>query len=52
LFHLPEDAPVLAHWHGSNRTDGFAMTVGMLKGVGAELNTYRQTSNKYGRQTR
>jgi hypothetical protein len=31
LFDLPEDTPVLAHWHGQHRTDGFAMTVGMLK---------------------
>jgi hypothetical protein len=31
LFHLSEDTPVLAHWHGQHRTDGFAMTVGVLK---------------------
>lgn len=31
LFDLPDDTPVLAHWHGQYRTDGFGMTVGMLK---------------------
>ena len=31
LFDLPKDTPVLAHWHGERRTDGFATTVGMLK---------------------
>jgi hypothetical protein len=31
LFCLPSETPVLAHWHGSYRTDGFAMTVGILK---------------------
>jgi hypothetical protein len=31
LFTLPDDTPVLAHWHGNWRTDGFATTVGELK---------------------
>lgn len=30
LLDLPE-TPVLAHWHGEWRTDGFATTVGELK---------------------
>lgn len=35
LFGLPDETPVLAHWHGSYRTDGFAMTVGSLKAAAA-----------------
>jgi hypothetical protein len=31
LFQLPDATPVLAHWHGDHRTDGFATTVGELK---------------------
>lgn len=31
LFTFPDDTPVLAHWHGSYRTDGFSTTVGELK---------------------
>jgi hypothetical protein len=31
LFSLPDDTPILAHWHGQHRTDGFAMTVRLLK---------------------
>lgn len=31
LYAYPDDTPVLAHWHGSYRTDGFATTVGELK---------------------
>lgn len=31
LFAFPDDTPVLAHWHGSYRTDGFSTTVGELK---------------------
>jgi hypothetical protein len=32
LFDLPDATPVLAHWHGQWRTDGFATTVGELRG--------------------
>jgi hypothetical protein len=35
LFKLPDDTPVLAHWHGQWRTDGFATTVGQLKAKAA-----------------
>ena len=31
LFAFPDDTLVLAHWHGSYRTDGFSTTVGELK---------------------
>jgi hypothetical protein len=31
LLTLPDDTPVVAHWHGQRRTDGFALTVGELK---------------------
>jgi hypothetical protein len=31
LFHLPDQTPVVAHWHGQYRTDGFALTVGELR---------------------
>jgi hypothetical protein len=31
LFNLPGSTPVLAHWHGAHRTDGFALAVGELK---------------------
>jgi hypothetical protein len=31
LFRFSDDTPVLAHWHGEWRTDGFATTVGELK---------------------
>ena len=31
LFDLPDDTPVIAHWHGAHRTDGFATTVLELK---------------------
>jgi hypothetical protein len=31
LFALPDETPVVAHWHGEHRTDGFDMTVGSLK---------------------
>ena len=31
LWDLPDDAPVIAHWHGERRTDGFATSVGELK---------------------
>jgi hypothetical protein len=31
LFHLPDDTPVVAHWHGEYRTDAFRLTVGELK---------------------
>ena len=27
IAELPDDTPVVAHWHGERRTDGFAMTV-------------------------
>ena len=37
LFHLPDDTPVLAHWHGQWRTDGFATTVGELKAKAREF---------------
>jgi len=35
LWELPDYTPVLAHWHGHWRTDGFAMTVGLLKAKAA-----------------
>jgi hypothetical protein len=35
LFSLPDATPVLAHWHGQWRTDGFATTVGELKAKAA-----------------
>jgi hypothetical protein len=28
---LPDDTPVLAHWHGQWRTDGFATSIGELR---------------------
>ena len=31
LFDLPDEVPVVAHWHGQFRTDGFALTVGELR---------------------
>lgn len=31
ILGYPDDTPVVAHWHGHYRTDGFAMTVGELK---------------------
>jgi hypothetical protein len=31
LFTLPDSTPVLAHWHGERRTDGFSMTVSLLE---------------------
>jgi hypothetical protein len=31
LFGLPDETPVLAHWHGNWRTDAYATTVGQLK---------------------
>jgi hypothetical protein len=31
LFKLPDETPVLAHWHEQWRTDAFATTVGELK---------------------
>jgi hypothetical protein len=31
LFDYPNSTPVLAHWHGERRTDGFATSVGELK---------------------
>jgi hypothetical protein len=31
IFHLPDNTPVLAHWHGEWRTDGFATTIAELK---------------------
>jgi hypothetical protein len=39
LFDLPDDTPVLAHWHGQWRTDGFATTVGELKSKACEFST-------------
>lgn len=33
LFDLPDETPVLAHWHGERRTDGFRLTVGALKAL-------------------
>ena len=36
LFQLPDDTPVLAHWHGQYRTEGFAMTVAELKAKAEE----------------
>jgi hypothetical protein len=31
ILDLPDNTPVIAHWHGQHRTDGFATTVGELK---------------------
>jgi hypothetical protein len=31
LFLLPNNHPIVAHWHGTRRTDGFATDVGELK---------------------
>ena len=31
LFEFPDQTPVVAHWHGERRTDGFALTVGELR---------------------
>ena len=31
LFDLPDTTPVIAHWHGTHRTDGFTTTVAELK---------------------
>jgi hypothetical protein len=31
LFTMADEVPVVAHWHGQYRTDGFAMTVGELR---------------------
>lgn len=36
LFSLPDEAPVVAHWHGQYRTDGFALTVGELRSLAKE----------------
>jgi hypothetical protein len=33
IIHLPDETPVVAHWHGQYRTDGFAMTIADLKGL-------------------
>ena len=35
LWPLPDETPVVAHWHGQWRTDGFAMTVGELRRLAA-----------------
>jgi hypothetical protein len=37
LFHLSDDTPVLAHWHGQWRTEGFATTIGELKAKAREF---------------
>ncbi len=31
LENLPDDTPVIAHWHGQYRTEGFQSTIGALK---------------------
>jgi hypothetical protein len=31
IGHLPDATPVIAHWHGQYRTEGFLSTVGYLK---------------------
>lgn len=31
LFSLPDETPILAHWHGNHRTDAFVMNVRTLK---------------------
>ena len=31
LFHLPDETPVVAHWHGGRRTAAFSLTIGLLK---------------------
>jgi hypothetical protein len=49
LFHLPDETPVLAHWHGQYRTDGFAMTIWHAEGeggsVGIEASSTRPASD-------
>jgi hypothetical protein len=60
LFDLPDRTPVLAHWHGQYRTDGFATTVGELKAKakesdmdeardGKQQHERRQNSGRHGR---
>jgi hypothetical protein len=36
LFSMPDEVPVVAHWHGQYRTDGFALTVGELRSLAEE----------------
>jgi hypothetical protein len=36
LWRFSDDTPVLAHWHGESRTDGFATTVGEIKSKALE----------------
>jgi hypothetical protein len=36
LFDLPDATPVVAHWHGQYRTDGFALSVGELRALAAQ----------------
>ena len=31
ILGLPDATPVIAHWHGEQRTDAFLVTVGILK---------------------
>jgi hypothetical protein len=31
IIHLPDETPVVAHWHGQHRTDGFSLTIADLK---------------------
>lgn len=33
LFGMADGVPVVAHWHGQYRTDGFALTVGELRSL-------------------
>src|ERR1700722_1229856 len=31
IIHMPDETPVVAHWHGQHRTDGFSLTIADLK---------------------
>ena len=37
LCSLPDDTPVLAHWHGERRTDGFSTTIAQLKAKSPDI---------------
>ena len=36
LFKLPDDTPIVAHWHGQYRTEAFLSTLGKLKAKAKE----------------
>ena len=37
LKDLPDDTPVIAHWHGHRRTDAFILTISKLKEKAAKF---------------